>query len=86
MLGQPVKSKSQQELNSGDAKEKREKDIEKYLKDELKINESLIAQDFNRELNQIIEIIEPITDFFKNIINEKTLEFLNKNNIPILQL
>jgi len=39
-----------------------------------------------RDANQIIEIIEPITDFLKKIINEKTLEFLNKNRIPILQI
>lgn len=39
-----------------------------------------------RDVNQIIETIKPITDFFKNIVNEKTLEFINKNDIPILQL
>lgn len=39
-----------------------------------------------RDADTIINVIEPISEYFMTIINEKTLEFINSHNIPILQL
>jgi hypothetical protein len=39
-----------------------------------------------RDADSIINVIEPINEYFMTIINEKTLEFINTVNIPILQL
>ncbi|NBW11105.1 MAG: hypothetical protein EBR82_24045 [Caulobacteraceae bacterium] len=39
-----------------------------------------------RDSESIINIIEPIREYFMLRINEKTLEFINKIKIPILQL
>jgi len=39
-----------------------------------------------RDADNIINVIEPINEYFMTIINEKTLEFINTVNIPILQL
>jgi hypothetical protein len=39
-----------------------------------------------RDAESITNIIEPISEYFMLKINEKTLDFINKNNIPILQL
>jgi len=39
-----------------------------------------------RDANSITNIIEPISEYFMLKINEKTLEFINKINIPILHL
>jgi hypothetical protein len=39
-----------------------------------------------RDADSIINVIEPISEYFMTIINEKTLEFINTVNIPILQL
>jgi len=39
-----------------------------------------------RDSKNIINIIEPISEYFMLKINEKTLEFINSINIPVLQL
>jgi hypothetical protein len=39
-----------------------------------------------RDAESITKIIEPINEYFMLKINEKTLDFINKINIPILQL
>jgi hypothetical protein len=39
-----------------------------------------------RDAESITNIIEPISEYFMLKINEKTLDFINKINIPILQL
>lgn len=39
-----------------------------------------------RDAESIKNVIEPISEYFMLKINEKTLEFINKINIPILQL
>jgi hypothetical protein len=39
-----------------------------------------------RKADDIIAVIEPISEFFMKKINEKTLDFLNDNNIPLLNI